>query len=239
MFPNNNPKSKAFHIYLRALVAIAFLVVVSYFMSQQSSFNATKSHLQGKLNPYETKVLLSQKRIVLPETHMLGSKTATVVLTQFSDYGCPACSAGWAISQKIIADYKNDSRFAFAFRQSPQSNLHPKASQAAEAAEAAAAQGKFWEMHQALFDHQEEWGKQILSFDFFEKYANDLGLDGARLKLEVRNGRYASVVNTDREDAKQYSILATPAFFINDQKYEGLLSYDAIKRAVQAALDAS
>ena len=223
------------------LTVVAVLLIVGYAFLRQREVNQRVQSINQTQSSIATQNLF-QKRIILQNSHSLGGNEPVVVLTQFSDYECLACSAGWAISNKIVGDFSNDPRFAFVFRQSPQGVLHKYAKVAAQASESASMQGKFWEMHTMLFDKQGEWTKAPITYstyDLFEQYANDIGIDGARLKSELKSGRFSRVVEDDRADAVKLGIIATPTFYINDEKYAGPLNYEDMKSAVQKALDAS
>lgn len=193
--------------------------------------------------PSATEVLAVQNKllsgnIIRPNSHVLGSDTPIIVLTQFSDYACASCAAGWEISKRLLENYKDDPRFAFVFRQSPIEAAHKNARKAAEAAEAAGAQGKFWEMHQALFDSQDEWRGLPYPLDYFDSLAEKVGVaDLKRFREEVQSGRYAWVVNQDKQDAGRYDIKATPTFFLNDERYSGQMNLADMESAINSVLE--
>jgi protein-disulfide isomerase len=213
-----------------ALALLVFFVGVAYQASKKGSAIPV---------PTADEVLAVQNRlasagIIRPNSHTLGSETPVVVLAQFSDYACASCAAGWEISKRLVEKYAEDPRFAFVFRQSPIEAAHKNARKAAEAAEAAAAQGKFWEMHQVLFETQNEWKDLPYPLDYFDTLAGRVGIaDLARFREEVQSGRYASVVRRDKEDAQTYDIKATPTFFINETRYAGPMSLAYIQSAIE------
>jgi protein-disulfide isomerase len=107
----------------------------------------------------------------------------------------------------------------FVFRDLPLTDVHPRAQLAAEASEAAAAQGKYWEMHDLLFDHQDALAPQDLV-----RYAEELGLDVERFRDELRRRVYTPGIMEDVESADESNVAGTPTFFINGQRYQG--AYD-------------
>ena len=117
------------------------------------------------------------------------------------------------------------------FRHLPLADVHPNAQLAAEAAEAAAAQGKFWEMHDLLFEHQDALRPMDLV-----GYAGQLGLDVERFTDELRRRVYASRVAEDIDTADMSGVTGTPTFFVNDRRHQGAYDIDTLTAAVRAAL---
>src|SRR5215469_13179848 len=148
--------------------------------------------------------------------HIQGPANAAMTLVEYGDYECPACGeAYWAIKEVQRA---LNGRLRFVFRNFPLAK-HPHAEEAAEAAEAAGAQGRFWEMHDALFENQDalEEGDVI-------GYAKNIGLDAGRLATEIESGAHIGRVREDFEGGVRSGVDGTPAFFINRVRYDG--SYD-------------
>jgi protein-disulfide isomerase len=114
-------------------------------------------------------------------------------------------------------------RVRLRFRHFPLAARHPHAQRAAEAAEAAAAQGRFWEMHDHLFSHQRD-----LEEDDLIGYAADLGLDVDRFAADLRSGRFASVIAEDRADGEAAGVKSTPAFFIDGRRYTGFYDVESL-----------
>jgi len=155
--------------------------------------------------------------------HIQGSIDAPMALVEYGDYECPYCGAAYPVV-KALQERLGDS-LCFAFRNFPLVNSHPHAEHAAEAAEAAAEQGRFWEMHDALFENQE-----ALEDEDLEQYAKTLGLDAARLMREVRSEAYLKHIREDFNDGARHDVNGTPTFFVNGLRYddepgvEGLLA---------------
>src|SRR6187551_3300877 len=128
------------------------------------------------------------------EDHIRGPADAPVTLVEYGDFECPYCGRAEPVLRELLADFGDELRFVF--RNLPLSDVHPRAQLAAEAAEAAAAQGKFWEMHDALLDHQDELDPPAL-----RAYAEELELDVDRFWDEVRRREHAPRVAEDVSSA--------------------------------------
>jgi protein-disulfide isomerase len=156
-------------------------------------------------------------KLVLPvaaRDHFQGPIDAPLTLVEYGDYQCPYCGDAYPMV-KAIQERLGD-RLCFVFRNFPLANMHPHAEHAAEAAEAAAGQGKFWEMHDILFENQ-----SALQDEYIEQYAESLGLDAARLMNEVRSGAHALRVREDFRGGARNGVNGTPTFFINGVRYDG------------------
>ena len=152
------------------------------------------------------------------DDHVDGPADAPLELIMYGDFQCPYCSA----SQSIVARVRKrlDGRLRFAFRHLPLHEVHPNAQRAAEASEAAAAQGAFWEMHDALYGSGGHFELEDIA-----AIAGRLGLDAERLRAEVIDGTYTARVERDAEGARAAGIAATPAFIVNGVHHSG--SFDA------------
>ena len=150
--------------------------------------------------------------------HIQGPADAPVTLVEYGDYQCPYCGAAHPILQEVQARMGN--RLRFVFRNFPISTSHPRAEQAAEAAEAAAAQGRFWPMHDLLFENQ----KRLRDRDLRE-YAEQVGLDLERFDAELAEHMYAARVHEDFMSGVRSGVNGTPTFFINGARHDD--SYDA------------
>jgi protein-disulfide isomerase len=158
----------------------------------------------------------SKSKLLLPvanRDHIQGPIDAPIALVEYGDYQCPYCGTADSVIKEIRE--RLGDRLCFAFRNFPLT-MHPYAEHAAEAAEAAGAQGKFWEMHDILFENQE-----ALEDDALARYAGALGLDARRLMNEVLNGTHAARVREDLRSGARGDVNGTPTFFINGQRYDG------------------
>ena len=157
--------------------------------------------------------------------HIEGSVDAPIKLLEYGDYECPFCGDAYPVTKAI--QKKLGSRLCFAFRNFPLVNAHPHAERAAEVAEAAGAQGRFWEMHDLLFENQED-----LEEDDLELYAKDLGLDVKRLMKEVLAGVHTARVREDFHSGAHNGVNGTPTFFVNGLRYEGIPEIEDLLAAV-------
>lgn len=161
--------------------------------------------------------------LVLETSHMTGNKGAKITLVEFGDYQCPACGAFHPKVKEIINHYKDNKDFNFVYRHFPLTQ-HKNAQIAGEAAEAAGAQGKFWEMHNKLFENQDEWSSSTGPLDIYAKYAQEIGLNVDQFKNDVANNKFAGIVNTDQADGLKAKVGSTPTFFLNGEKLDKLPS---------------
>ncbi len=146
--------------------------------------------------------------------HVAGSLHSPVVLVEYGDYECPYCGRAYPIIQ--LAQRTLGDRLAFVFRNFPLGEVHPHAVLAAEAAEAAGAQGKFWEMHDQIYEHQD-----ALEADDLLGYADSLGLDTARMAQELKDGTYTKRVRGDFNSGVRSGVNGTPTFFVNGTRFDG------------------
>lgn len=146
--------------------------------------------------------------------HVRGPANAPVTLVEYGDYQCPACGRAFAELQRVLPQLAGAVRFVF--RHFPLLTVHLYAEQAAEAAEAAAAQGRFWPMHEQLFAHQ-----AALALPDLLGYAHGLGLDVSRIDAEVRRHAYGERIREDLNGGLRSGVRATPTFYINGVEYVG------------------
>ncbi len=180
--------------------------------------------------------VIDSKNLVRSNNYMTGSKDAKVTIVEFGDYQCPACGAAEPIVKEVLADYKDNPNVNFVFRNFPLDSIHPNAHISSEAAEAAGAQGKFWEMNNMLYEHQSEWTESPDPLPIFVGYAAALGLDTGKFKSEVESRRYADVIAADVQDGTNATVNSTPTFFINGVKYNKVLPKDEFKKLIDEQL---
>lgn len=154
---------------------------------------------------------------VTPERdHIQGSFNAPLTLVEYGDYQCPYCGAAYPETKTVQKQL--GSKLRFVFRNFPITSSHEFAERAAETAEASAAQGKFWEMHDFLYEHQNILGDA----DAVLQYANSLGLDVEKLREEITSHAYLSRIKEDFNGGVRSGVNGTPTFFINGTRYNGL-----------------
>ncbi|MGL4622418.1 MAG: DsbA family protein [Chroococcidiopsis sp.] len=171
-------------------------------------------------------VLLSQR------DRRQGSLNAKVVLVEYGDYQCSQCGELYTLIQtvqkRLNTSEQND--LCFVYRHFPQPQIHPQAQKAAAAAEAAAAQGQFWQMHDILFAHQQELGNGYLA-----EYADNLGLDVTLFVRDLHKQVHIARINEDIESGLHSGVTAAPALFINGIRYCDRWNIEQLKAAIVAA----
>jgi protein-disulfide isomerase len=160
--------------------------------------------------------------------HIRGPDDAPVTLLEYGDFECPFCGQAEGAIRDLLAGHGDDVRYVW--RHLPLSDVHPSAQLAAEASEAAAAQGRFWDMYDRLLSHQGELSPRDLV-----RHAGDLGLDVERFRDELRRREYAARVSEDVASADESGVSGTPTFFINGRRHYGVYDLGALTEAVGAA----
>jgi protein-disulfide isomerase len=161
--------------------------------------------------------------------HSQGPSTAPVTLVEYGDYECPYCGAAYPIVKRL-QEHLGD-RLRFVFRNFPITTVHPYAERAAEAAEAAAAQGKFWEMHDYLYEHQRALMDRKLT-----EYAAAVGLDLDRFGRELGAQVHTDRIRADFMGGVRSGVNGTPTFFINGVRHNGAYDFDTLLAAIEAAM---
>jgi len=161
--------------------------------------------------------------------HTVGPADAPVTIVEFADYQCPFCGRA-ELAIRALRQHLGD-RLRFVFRNFPIVSAHPNAVPAAEAAEAAGAQGQFWAMHDLLFDNQD-----ALEPPNLVEYANRVGLDVEAFIDDLRDHRYLDKIRDDLESGADSGVAGTPTFFINGRRHEGDYDFDSLLAAIRAEL---
>ena len=165
---------------------------------------------------------------VTDHDHAQGSADAPVTLVEYGDYECPHCGRAHPVVKAV--QQRLGSRLRFVFRNFPLKEIHPHALHAAEAAEAAATQGQFWEMHDVIFEHQ-----RALTDDKLREYARALSLDESRFATELTSHIHADRVRTDFQGGVRSGVNGTPTFFINGIRHDGAWDLDSLTAALEQA----
>jgi len=160
--------------------------------------------------------------------HIRGPDDAPVTLLEYGDFECPYCGQAEQVIRELLSSLGSDVRYVW--RHLPLNDVHPRAQLAAEAAEAAAEQGRFWDMYDTLLSHQGELAPRDLT-----RHAEQLGLDVDRFRDELRRREYASRVSEDVASADASGVSGTPTFFINGRRHYGVYDIDTLTEAVRAA----
>jgi Na+/H+ antiporter NhaA len=160
--------------------------------------------------------------------HIRGPDDAPVTLVEYGDFECSYCGQAETVIRELLSSHGDDVRYVW--RHLPLNDVHPGAQLAAEASEAAAAQGKFWEMCDLLLSHHGELALRDLI-----RYATQLDLDVARFRDELRRRQYASRISQDVAGADESGVSGTPTFFVNGRRHYGVYDVDTLTAAVRAA----
>ncbi|MBI3632082.1 MAG: thioredoxin domain-containing protein [Candidatus Vogelbacteria bacterium] len=167
-------------------------------------------------------------------SHMTGKKGAKVTVVEFGDYQCPACAAVNPEIKKLTAVYKTNPEFNFVFRNFPLSQ-HKNAIIAAEAAESAGAQGKYFEMDNLLYENQQEWGESADPKPLLSKYAAGLALDMLKFQTDMTAHTFVPVIQADTNDGQTIGIDHTPTVYINGTEQRDL-QFESMKKVVDGLL---
>ena len=170
-----------------------------------------------------------------PSPFTRGSQTARVTVEEFSDFQCPACSVLEPGLRRVMKDYED--RVHFIFRNYPL-QMHKYAFLASRAAEAAGLQGKFWEMHDMLYDNQKEWSDSMEPRVQFDSYATRLGLDVQRFKQDMERQDVAERVKADLLRGNSLGVKGTPTVYLNGRELVPgkLVTEEDLRREIEAAL---
>ena len=162
--------------------------------------------------------------------HSEGHSKAPLTLVEYGDYQCPYCGAAYPVIKRLQKSL--GSKLRFIFRNFPLTQAHPYAMVAAEAAEAAALQGKFWEMHDLIYENQEDLEPGALS-----AWAEQLGLNPEEFGTAIRDGEITKRIKEDRVSGIRSGVNGTPCFFINGARYDGPADYDPLHTALEEQLN--
>jgi protein-disulfide isomerase len=179
--------------------------------------NSRTTHARSQLTP-----------AVSERDHVQGPPGAKVTLVEYGDYQCPYCLQAYPIMLDIQQHMGDGMRLVF--RNFPITTVHPNAQHAAEAAEDAGAQGKFWEMHDYLFEHQDRLDDADLL-----RYAEEIGLDPRRFERDLEAHSFAARVREDVQSGIRSGVNGTPTFFINGIRHDGPWDLETLTAAILVA----
>ncbi|MEP7108320.1 MAG: thioredoxin domain-containing protein [Ferruginibacter sp.] len=158
-----------------------------------------------------------------------GSSGAPLTLVEYGDYECPYCGEAYPIIKEIQAYF--DDKLLFVFRNFPLAEMHPHALAAAYVAESAARQKKFWEVHDLIYENQQDLSsKQLLN------YARSAGADIKKLTADINSAKIMDKVESDMESGARSGVNGTPTFFINGKRHNGNYEFEALKNALEELL---
>ncbi|MEZ4752836.1 MAG: thioredoxin domain-containing protein [Bdellovibrionota bacterium] len=196
-------------------------VVEDYFREKQQQAAKLREEREAKAAEEQFK---NPVKLPVGDSPMKGPKDAKVTIIEFSDYQCPYCKRGADTMDELLKAYPNDLNLVFKNLPLP---FHKQAKPAAKAALAAGKQGKFWEMHDRLFNNQNR-----LSSSFFEEQAKDLGLDLDKFKKDLEDPAFDKQIQADMDLAQQNGISGTPGFFVNGIAVKGAMPAEHFKTII-------
>jgi Na+/H+ antiporter NhaA len=211
---------------LGVLTAALTASLLSWLVFRATALLPRRLRIRALLGTSETPIDLALP-VDLERDHSRGPNDAPVTVVEYGDFECPYCGRAEPAVRELLVDF-GDVRYVW--RHLPLSDVHPNAQRAAEAVEAAADQGAFWEMHDVLLDHQDDLRPRDLL-----AYAEQLGLDVERFRDDLQRQRWAPRIEEDVDSADMSGVTGTPTFFINGRKHDGAYDIGALSAAVRAA----
>ncbi|HLL15117.1 MAG TPA: thioredoxin domain-containing protein [Pyrinomonadaceae bacterium] len=174
----------------------------------------------------------------LQTTHVRGRADAPLLLEEYGDFQCPPCGFLHPILKRLEGEYERELRVAF--RHFPLRNMHKHADEAARAAEAAALQGKFWQMHDLLFEKQNEWKDAASARSNFLSYARTLGLDIGKFTQDIESAAIINRVRSDEAQGTARGVTGTPTVFLNGREipFAVITNYDSLRATIERELAA-
>jgi protein-disulfide isomerase len=176
-----------------------------------------------------TKVLAATEKSGNIGDRLYGNKDSKVVLVEYGDFQCPGCGGAHPQIKAISEEYKD--KIAFVFRNFPLTNIHPNARAAAAAVEAAGFQGKYWEMHNMVFENQDNWKDASTSErdGLFTGYAEAIGINKERFVADLSNANISKKISYDQALGKKVNVSGTPTFFLNGKELEESVTNNIIQ----------
>lgn len=226
-------KSAAVGDLYKITLSVAGQSVDSYLTKDGKLFFPQGFDLSASASSGATGGATELKEISIDDDAVKGNPQAKVTIVEFSDFECPFCGKYYRETEfQIMKDYVDTGKVRYVFRDSPL-DFHKSAQKAAEAAECAGEQGKYWEMHDYLFQNQD-----YLAVENLKGYAKDLKLDTTKFNDCLDKSKMAEEVKKDLADSQKYGVSGTPAFFINGKLISGAQPYGTFKAEIEAALAA-
>lgn len=210
-------------------LGIGIVVISALFISARF---LDKNPAPSVSNPETANILT-----VVADDHVKGNPDASVTLVEYLDFECEACGAYYPLIKQLGTEFPNDLRIVTRYFPLPG---HKNSMTAAIAVEAASKQGKYWEMHDKLFEMQETWGnKPMPTPQVFEEYAQAIGLDVAKFKTDVADPATKARVQRDFDASEKLGNNSTPSLFVNGEKIQNPRSYEDFKKLIQTQVDAA
>jgi protein-disulfide isomerase len=258
---NNNgkvsvKKSTFNGLIIGLIVAVGVTAFIAgTYTSNLNSNQISEEDLEEAIAKLELKLLQNQLPTEQPKLVMkisadndpvIGNPDAPITIIEFSDFQCPFCARFYTQTLPLIyEEYIDQGKVKLVFRDYPIQSIHPNAVPASVASECANEQGKFKEMHDILFDNQNQWSGQETgdALSLFSQYATEIQLEQETFDSCLTSGKYIEEIQKDLGDGQKYGVTGTPGFFIgNDQigyvELKGAQPFDSFKKVIDAQLDA-
>ncbi len=236
------------------IVGVAAFFAGSY-MSNLNSDQISEEDLEKALAKLELKILQNQLpteqpqlpvKISADDDPIIGDPNAPITIIEFSDFQCPFCARfNTQTLPLILEEYIEQGKVKLVFRDFPIQSIHPNALPASVAAECANEQNKFKEMHDMLFDNQNEWSTQepVNALSLFNQYATEIKLEQESFESCLTGGKYIEEIRKDLEDGRDYGVSGTPGFFIgNDElgyvELKGAQPFESFKKIIDSQIGA-
>ncbi len=204
-------------------IGIAVIALIVFGLSQIWSDGS--SRIDNNVNPM----------LVTSKDNIKGNPDAYVTLVEYSDFQCPACRSYYPMLKKLNEKYPDNLRIVY--RHFPLVQIHQHATRAAQAAEAAGMQGKFWEMHDMIFNTQDSWSESDNPKQFFADLAGTLGLDVEKFERDIESDEVMEKVKRDTNSGIKLGVSATPTFYLNGRKLANPRSFDEFSSLIRDAID--
>ena len=163
------------------------------------------------------------------------SEEGKAVLVEFSDFQCPACGMYYPVVKQLKSEFGD--KLKVVYKHFPLRTIHKNADLAARSSEVALIQGKFWEMHDLIFENQKDWADSGKALSIFTDYALSLGLDQEKFLADINLNSVFDKVNSDYQEGIQLKVNGTPTFFLNGKKITNPKSYDEFKQLIEIAIE--
>ena len=248
-------KKSTFHILITSIIIMASITsfFAGSYITNLNSDQISQEEFKNEIAKLELKILEKQLptkqpniplKISADNDPIIGNPNAPITIIEFSDFQCPFC-ARFHIETlpSIMNEYIDKGQVKLVFRDFPIQSIHPNAVPASIASECANEQGKFKEMHDTLFENQNEWSNQKLDnvIITFSKYASNMGLEEKEFDSCLKNGKYIDEIQKDLNDGRTYGITGTPGFFVGNEQIgfielKGAQPFESFKKVIDTQL---
>lgn len=201
---NTSKKRRNKRLWTGGIIAVVTILIISFAVSKSG-------------NPIDPASFANVETFPL-SAHEKGNSESDIRLIEYSDFQCPACKAAAPAVAELVENFGD--QFVLEYRHFPLRSIHPNAQLAAQATEAAAIQGKFWEMHDKLFEMQEEWSQSFNPERYLRQYAVEIGLNEDRFRFDLNSDEVKNVVNQHFDEAQALQLPGTPSFVFNGEQID-------------------